>query len=186
MYNILGATAVAISQHIPLDVIKEALQSIRGVDGRFEPVIAGQDFGVIVDYAHTDDSLRNVLDTINEFKKRKVYVVVGCGGDRDKTKRPLMAQVAVQHSDIAILTSDNPRTEDPNAILADMTKGLNATNYEVIVNRKLAIERAIQLAEKDDIILIAGKGHETYQEIQGVRHDFDDRVIAKNAIEQRG
>lgn len=186
VYNILGATAVAISQHIPLDVIKEALQSIRGVDGRFEPVIAGQDFGVIVDYAHTDDSLRNVLDTINDFKKRKVYVVVGCGGDRDKTKRPLMAQVAVQHSDVAILTSDNPRTEDPNAILADMTKGLNATNYEVIVNRKLAIERAIQLAEKDDIILIAGKGHETYQEIQGVRHDFDDRVIAKNAIEQRG
>ncbi|MEJ8777782.1 UDP-N-acetylmuramoyl-L-alanyl-D-glutamate--2,6-diaminopimelate ligase [Pseudogracilibacillus sp. ICA-222130] len=186
VYNILGAVAVAISQHIPLDVIKEALQSIRGVDGRFEPVIAGQDFGVIVDYAHTDDSLRNVLDTINAFKQRKVYVVVGCGGDRDKTKRPLMAQVAVQHSDVAILTSDNPRTEDPNAILADMTKGLHASNYEVIVNRKEAIERAIQLAEKDDIILIAGKGHETYQEIHGIRHDFDDRVIAKNAIEQRG
>lgn len=186
VYNMLAAITVAYVKKIPLSVIKEALEDIVGVDGRFERVDVGQDYAVIVDYAHTPDSLENVLQTIEQFAEQKIYVVVGTGGDRDRTKRPLMAEVAVKYSDWTIFTSDNPRTEDPHAILHDMTDGLTANNYEVIENRKQAIERAVSLAKKGDVILIAGKGHETYQEINGVRHDFDDRLVAKNAIKQRG
>lgn len=182
VYNMLAAATVALALELPLATIKQALESITGVDGRFEQVLAGQDYAVIVDYAHTSDSLENVLQTINHFKENKVYVVVGAGGDRDKTKRPLMAAVAEKYSDYVFLTSDNPRTEDPTKILADMEQGMVGKNYEVIESRKTAIERAVSLAQTGDVILIAGKGHETYQEINGVRHDFDDRAIAKKAI----
>lgn len=186
VYNMLAAASAAIVLDIPLTTIKTALEKVKGVAGRFEQVIAGQNYAVIVDYAHTPDSLENVLQTIHEFKEGKVYVVVGTGGDRDRTKRPLMAEVAVKYSDEAIFTSDNPRTEDPKQILNDMITGLSASNYEVIENRKDAIYEAIDRAEEGDIVLIAGKGHETYQEINGVRYDFDDRVIAKEAIEKKG
>lgn len=186
IYNMLAAASVALLRKIPLSTIKAALEKIRGVDGRFEQVTEGQNFAVIVDYAHTPDSLENVLQTIKEFAERKVYVVVGTGGDRDRTKRPLMAEVALKYSDTAIFTSDNPRTEDPTAILNDMTKDLTNTNYTVIENRKEAINYAISLADSGDVVLIAGKGHETYQEINGVRYDFDDRVIASEAIKQKG
>src|SRR5699024_5094662 len=126
----------------------------------------GQSYAVIIDYAHTPDSLENVLQTATQFAKQNVYVVVGCGGDRDRTKRPLMAEIAVKYADKAIFTSDNPRTEDPKDILADMVYGLeDDANYEVIENRKEAIYEIIHRAKKDDIILIAGKGHETYQQI---------------------
>lgn len=185
IYNMLAATAVALLREVPLDRIKKALEDIPGVPGRFEQVDVGQDYAVIVDYAHTPDSLENVLRTIEEFATRKVYVVVGTGGDRDRTKRPLMAGTAVRYSNLAILTSDNPRTEDPVSILQDMTDGLTEKNYEVIINRKQAIEKAVSLAEAGDVILIAGKGHETYQEVHGVRHDFDDREVAKEAIVQK-
>src|SRR5699024_8579248 len=137
--------ATAISQGLELVTIKQALESIRGVDGRFEQVKEGQDFAVIVDYAHTPDSLENVLQTINEFKENKVYVVVGTGGDRDKTKRPLMAKVALEYADQVIFTSDNPRTEDPHAILNDMTHSLSDSHYEVLVDRKEAINKAVSL-----------------------------------------
>ncbi|MFB4475417.1 Mur ligase family protein, partial [Oceanobacillus caeni] len=174
-------------KNVSLEVIKEALESINGVDGRFEVVDAGQNFTVIVDYAHTPDSLENVLQTVKEFAENDIYVVVGCGGDRDRTKRPLMAKVAMEYSDFAIFTSDNPRTEDPVSILNDMTKGLNGEDeYEVIVDRKEAINKAIQYAKENDIILIAGKGHETYQQIGHTKYDFDDRVIAKSAIIAKG
>lgn len=186
IYNMLAAISVAYVEKIPFTVIKEALENISGVAGRFERVDVGQDFAVIVDYAHTPDSLQNVLETIREFAEQRVYVVVGTGGDRDRTKRPLMADIATHYSDLAIFTSDNPRTEDPYAILDDMTRDLKATNYEVIENRRAAIQRAVALAEKGDIILIAGKGHETYQEINGVRYDFDDRIVAREAIEEKG
>jgi len=186
IYNMLAASAVAVLLNIPLATIKKALENIQGVDGRFEQVSAGQRYAVIVDYAHTPDSLENVLQTIKEFATQKTYVVVGTGGDRDRTKRPLMAQVAAKYSDVAIFTSDNPRTESPKAILNDMTTGLTYTNYKVIENRKEAIYDAIDLAEDGDIILIAGKGHETYQEINGVRYDFDDRVVAEKAIKEKG
>lgn len=186
VYNMLAAISVSYVQNVPLSVIKEALEEVNGVDGRFERVDVGQDYAVIVDYAHTPDSLENVLQTIKEFANRKIYVVVGSGGDRDRTKRPLMAQVALNYSDWTIFTSDNPRTEDPKQILQDMTRGIKGDHYEVIENRKEAIERAIELASSGDVILIAGKGHETYQEINGVRYDFDDRLVAKNAIEKKG
>ncbi|GEN30340.1 UDP-N-acetylmuramoyl-L-alanyl-D-glutamate--2,6-diaminopimelate ligase [Cerasibacillus quisquiliarum] len=188
VYNMLAAASAAICHNVSLHTIKEALESMTGVDGRFEPVVVGQDFGVIVDYAHTPDSLENVLTTIQEFANKKITVVVGCGGDRDRSKRPLMAQVAVKYADEAVFTSDNPRTEDPNQIIEDMVQGLNEkeTNYTVIVDRKKAIEYAIQKAESEDIVIIAGKGHETYQQIGTEKIHFDDREVAREAIKNKG
>lgn len=184
VYNMLSAAAAAIAAGISLPVIKQALEGVEGVSGRFEPVEVDQDYSVIVDFAHTPDSLQNILETSSEFTAGKLYVVVGCGGDRDKTKRPLMAAIAAKYADHAIFTSDNPRTEDPQLILDDMVDGLEPTtdNYEVIVDRKAAIQRAIGYAKTDDIVLIAGKGHETYQIVGQEKHDFDDRIIAKEAI----
>jgi UDP-N-acetylmuramoyl-L-alanyl-D-glutamate--2,6-diaminopimelate ligase len=188
VYNMLAAGGAAIASGIPLSVIKKALESIKGVSGRFESVNVNQDFSVIVDYAHTPDSLENVLQTARDFADKKMYVIVGCGGDRDRTKRPLMAAVALKYADHAIFTSDNPRTEDPQAILDDMTAEAEkiSKNYEVIVDRKKAIHHAVQLAEKDDIILIAGKGHETYQQIGNTKYNFDDREVARQAIQLKG
>lgn len=188
VYNMLAASGAAIASKVDLDVIKEALENTKGVDGRFEPINEGQDFSVIVDFAHTPDSLENVLQTSKEFAERKVYVVVGCGGDRDRTKRPLMADVAVKYADHALFTSDNPRTEDPVQILDDMTSHLTEeeATFEVIVDRTEAIKHAVKLAQKDDIILIAGKGHETYQIIGKKKFDFDDRQIAREAIKEKG
>ncbi|MFD1038080.1 UDP-N-acetylmuramoyl-L-alanyl-D-glutamate--2,6-diaminopimelate ligase [Virgibacillus byunsanensis] len=182
VYNMLAASAAAIASKIPLTVIKEAFENIAGVSGRFEPVAIEEPFATIVDYAHTPDSLDNILQTIKGFAKKKVYVVVGCGGDRDKTKRPLMSEIALKYADHAIFTSDNPRTEDPQAILDDMINGLNKDEFDVIIDRKEAIFHAIELAKKDDIILIAGKGHETYQQIGQIKYEFDDRKIALEAI----
>ncbi|WP_339227604.1 UDP-N-acetylmuramoyl-L-alanyl-D-glutamate--2,6-diaminopimelate ligase [Oceanobacillus sp. FSL K6-2867] len=186
VYNMLAASTAAIAANVSLTMIKTALEQIEGVNGRFEPVAEGQNYAVIVDYAHTPDSLENVLQTAREFAKNKVYVVVGCGGDRDRTKRPLMASIAVQYADHAIFTSDNPRTEDPQLILNDMTDVLDeSSSYEVIVDRKAAISQAIKQAASDDIILIAGKGHETYQIIGHTKYDFDDREVARNAIRNK-
>lgn len=185
IYNMLAASSAAIASNIPLETIKKALEKISGVNGRFEQVVAGQNYAVIVDYAHTPDSLENVLETIAEFANRRVFVVVGCGGDRDRTKRPLMAQISLKYADHTIFTSDNPRTEDPDQILEDMTSGLTGDHFEMIKDRKKAIHQAIQLAKEDDVILIAGKGHETYQEINGVQYDFDDHQIAEEAIKKK-
>ncbi len=143
----------------------------------------------MIDYAHTPDALENVLKTINfiRTKNEQLITIVGCGGDRDKTKRPIMADIASKLSDKAILTSDNPRTENPDVIIAEMEKGVEPQNYKktiAITDRKQAIKTACQLAQPNDIILIAGKGHETYQEIQGVRHDFDDMKIVKEILDQ--
>lgn len=185
VYNMLAAVCAALALNIPLQVIKKALESVTGVNGRFEQVNLGQEFATIVDYAHTPDSLENVLQTIKEFAQGKIFVVVGSGGDRDRSKRPLMAKVALNYADYVIFTSDNPRTEDPQAILDDMIAPLEQSHYDVIENRKKAIHQAIHLANRGDIVLIAGKGHETYQEINGVRYDFDDRIVAKEAIKAK-
>ncbi|MER2259400.1 MAG: cyanophycin synthetase, partial [Priestia megaterium] len=155
------------------------------VSGRFEVVDAEQDFTVIVDYAHTPDSLENVLKTVKEFAKRNIYVIVGCGGDRDRTKRPIMARIAAEYSTQAILTSDNPRSEDPLAILKDMEEGLDTDNYVTIADRAEAIRYAVEAAHADDVIVIAGKGHETYQIIGKKVFDFDDREVARKMIEER-
>lgn len=187
VYNMLAASAAAVAWNVPLHVIKRALESITGVNGRFESVIGDQSYAVIVDYAHTPDSLENVLQTMKDFAQKKVYVVVGCGGNRDRTKRPLMASIALKYADYVIFTSDNPRTEDPQAILNDMTDGLekDIQKYEVIIDRKKAIYQAIEQAGEEDIVLIAGKGHETYQQVGDVKYDFDDRRIAKEAIQAK-
>ncbi|MGJ7910585.1 UDP-N-acetylmuramoyl-L-alanyl-D-glutamate--2,6-diaminopimelate ligase [Neobacillus sp. LXY-1] len=185
IYNVLASFAAALVSGIEIEEIICSLESIKGVSGRFELVQAGQDFTVIVDYAHTPDSLENVLKTIQTFAKQKIFVVVGCGGDRDRTKRPIMAQIACRYATNPIFTSDNPRSEDPVAILDEMETGVKGEVYQVIPDRKDAIYSAIEQASSGDVILIAGKGHETYQIIGSVVHDFDDRIVALKAIKER-
>lgn len=182
VYNLLCAIATCASQGIPMATIIAALEKVEGIDGRFESIYFGQDFTTIVDFAHTPDSLENVLTTILEFKKGHVYCVVGCGGNRDKTKRPLMAAIAEKYADTVILTSDNPRFEEPESIIHDMEQGLTTDRYHKITDRTEAIAYAISLAKKDDVVLIAGKGHETYQIIGDVKHHFSDQEIAASYI----
>ncbi|MGZ4133662.1 MAG: UDP-N-acetylmuramoyl-L-alanyl-D-glutamate--2,6-diaminopimelate ligase [Tumebacillaceae bacterium] len=185
VYNALAATAAGLAEGIPLQEIKRSLEAVSGVDGRFERVQAGQDFTVLVDYSHTPDSLENALKTIREFAKAKVYCMIGCGGDRDRTKRPIMASIAAQYADVAIITSDNPRTEDPDRILDDMEAGLadvSSDRYVRLTDRTEAIRYAIERAQTDDVILLAGKGHETYQIIGKTYYDYDDREVAAKAI----
>jgi UDP-N-acetylmuramoyl-L-alanyl-D-glutamate--2,6-diaminopimelate ligase len=191
VYNALGAIAAALAEGVPLEAIRNSLESIAVVDGRMEVVNEGQDYLVLVDFAHTPDGLKNALSTVREIAEGKVITVFGCGGDRDRTKRPLMGKVTATYSDYLYVTSDNPRTENPDAILYDIVPGLQEINYpeekyELIVDRKKAIQKAIDGAGPKDVILIAGKGHETYQDIMGVKHDFDDRLVAKAAIRGRG
>ncbi|MGZ9791547.1 UDP-N-acetylmuramoyl-L-alanyl-D-glutamate--2,6-diaminopimelate ligase [Bacillus atrophaeus] len=182
VYNVLAAVATCIAAGIPFETVAEAVEELHGVRGRFELVNKNQEFPVIVDYAHTPDSLENVLKTCKDMTEGKVFVVVGCGGDRDKTKRPKMAKIAVQLADEPIFTSDNPRSEDPLAILRDMEAGVENEYYHSIANREQAIFFAIANARKGDVVLIAGKGHETYQQIGAETFDFDDAEVAARAI----
>jgi UDP-N-acetylmuramoyl-L-alanyl-D-glutamate--2,6-diaminopimelate ligase len=183
-YNL--AAVYAVSELLGEDKLEvlTALSSLESVEGRFQYVQSQSGITAIVDYAHTPDALENVLKTIANIrtKNETVYTVIGCGGDRDKTKRPKMAGIACELSDKVIITADNPRSEDPNAIIDDMMTGVQAHNYKKtlsIVDREQAIKTAVSMAEKGDIILIAGKGHEKYQEIKGVKHDFDDMQVVK-------
>lgn len=185
VYNVLAAVSAAYVSGFSLPSIQKGLAHISGIAGRFEPIDSGQDFAVIVDYAHTPDSLENVLKTVQDFASNKVRVVVGCGGDRDKSKRPVMGEIAVRYADETIFTSDNPRTENPSMILQDMTAGLDRDQYRLIEDRTEAIHYAMNQAEKNDIIVIAGKGHETYQEIGRTRTYFDDREVARTALKER-
>lgn len=187
VYNLLGAIGATLAEGIPLHMIKSALERLPQVEGRVERVEAGQPFTVLVDYAHTPDGLRNVLDTVNEFARGRILTVFGCGGDRDRAKRPLMGRIAAERSDFTILTSDNPRSEEPEAILREIEAGVleagaDAEKYAVLADRRAAIQKAVEMAEPDDVVLIAGKGHETYQIIGGVTLPFDDRVAAREAI----
>lgn len=185
LYNVLGVIGIALILGISEEEILENLKNVKGAPGRFELVNCGQDYIVVVDYAHTGDALENILMSINELKKGRVITIFGCGGDRDPSKRPIMGEVAQRLSDIAILTSDNPRTEDPHKIIEDVLKGMDGNNYLVEENRELAIVKAIEIAKKDDIILIAGKGHETYQILGRTKIHFDDREIARREIVKR-
>jgi len=188
-YNLLAVYGAAICLGEEKQEVLTALSELSGAEGRFDFLISPKErLMAIVDYAHTPDALINVLAAIKKLRKgiEQVITVVGCGGDRDKTKRPLMAAVACEHSDKAIFTSDNPRTEDPAQIIRDMEEGLAPAykrKYISIVDRKEAIKTAISLAQPDDIILIAGKGHEKYQEIKGVRNHFDDKEIVQEIFE---
>ncbi|HRB70657.1 MAG TPA: UDP-N-acetylmuramoyl-L-alanyl-D-glutamate--2,6-diaminopimelate ligase [Flavobacterium sp.] len=188
-YNLLAIYGVAIELGIESQEALRLLSELESVSGRFQYIVSAGNITAIVDYAHTPDALENVLKTIEDIrtKNEQLITVVGCGGDRDTTKRPIMANIAATMSDKAIFTSDNPRSEKPEAIIEDMEKGVEPQNFKKtlsIVDRKQAIKTACQLAQPNDIILIAGKGHETYQEIQGVRHDFDDMKTVKELLEQ--
>ena len=188
-YNLLAIYGTAVELGLDHFEVLQLLSGLESVSGRFQFIVSNQNITAIVDYAHTPDALENVLKTINDIrtKNEQLITVVGCGGDRDKTKRPIMANIATQMSDKAIITSDNPRTENPATIIAEMEAGVEPQNYKKslsIEDRKQAIKTACQLANPNDIILIAGKGHETYQEINGVRHDFDDMKIVKEFLEQ--
>lgn len=185
--NVLAALCVAYREGMTLTEIQAALASFKGVPGRFELVEAGQPFTVVVDYAHTPDGLLNVIQTARTITKGKLIVVFGCGGDRDRTKRPIMGKIAAELADAPVLTSDNPRTEDPEKILDDVAAGVSAVVGEKkwwrIADRKIAIEKAMALAQPGDVVLIAGKGHETYQLIGGKTFPFDDRLVAKAYLE---
>ena len=182
-YNLLAVFAAAICLNEDKQKVLQVMSNLTGAEGRFDYVMSERDRIIgIVDYAHTPDALLNVLATIKKLRQgyERIITVVGCGGDRDKTKRPVMAQVACEHSDKVVFTSDNPRTEDPAQILKDMEEGLQPSQrkkYTVIPDRREAIKAAIDLAAAEDIVLIAGKGHEKYQDIKGVKHPFDDRQV---------
>lgn len=186
VYNVLTVLAVAAQLGVaPADAAR-ALETVRGVKGRVEVVpTPGRDFTVLIDYAHTPDGLENVLNAVRGFCKGRLIAVFGCGGDRDRTKRPIMGAIGVKIADIAIITSDNPRTEAPDAIIRDILAGVGAAkNCITIENRIEAIRYAIRIAQKDDILVLAGKGHETYQEVMGVKHHMDEREIVASCLEE--
>lgn len=184
VYNMLAATAAAVECGIPTESIIAGLENCSGAPGRFERVRQPAPFAVIVDYAHTDDALLNTLRTARELAAGRVITVFGCGGDRDRAKRPLMGRVAADFSDVAIITSDNPRTEDPMKIISEIESGMadSAIEKRVISDRREAIRAAIAEARPDDVVIIAGKGHETYQIIGNEKFHFDDREVAADAI----
>ena len=184
-YNLTSVYATALLLDARRDEVLRILSDLTSVDGRFEPIHSKEGVTAIVDYAHTPDALQNVIGTINEIRKKdqRLYVVVGCGGNRDATKRPEMAKIAVDGSDMAVLTSDNPRLEKPGAIIEQMKSGLEpGARYLAITDRREAIKAAVALARPGDIILVAGKGHETYQDVGGVKHHFDDREEVRAAF----
>ena len=184
VYNSMCAAVTAIEIGISISMVTEALESIEGIKGRAESVPTGRDFSVIIDYAHTPDGLKNVLKTFSDCKKNRVIALFGCGGDRDKTKRPIMGAIAVRYADYVIITSDNPRSEDPDAIINDILVGTSGTvtPIKVISNRVDAINYAVSIALPGDIIVLAGKGHETYQILNsGIIH-LDEREIVRDAL----
>ncbi len=188
VYNALASFAVGMQEGLEPEFISSALAEVKGVPGRFELVEGKQPFSVIVDYAHTPDSLENVLNTAREFARGKLITVFGCGGDRDRSKRPVMGEIAARLSDLAVLTSDNPRSEDPMAIIRDVKQGMDRVTrgYLTESDRHQAIMLACSKAASGDIVLIAGKGHEDYQEINGNKLPFDDRAVAKECLGRLG
>ena len=187
VYNALTVLGCAMQLGISLEAAAKALATAKGVKGRVEVVpTPGKDYTVLVDYAHTPDGLENVLSSVRGYCKGRLIAVFGCGGDRDPIKRPIMGRIGVELSDIAVITSDNPRTEEPMAIISDILKGVDAPadRYHVIENRPSAIRLAMDIAQKNDIIVLAGKGHETYQEICGVKHHLDEREVVAEYLEE--
>jgi UDP-N-acetylmuramoyl-L-alanyl-D-glutamate--2,6-diaminopimelate ligase len=192
VYNILAAISVATALDLPLEAIEQGVSRLEGVPGRFERASsAGDDITVVVDYAHTDDALRNLLETARPLAARRLITVFGAGGERDRTKRPLMGMVAARLSDVVVITSDNPRTEDPNRIIDEVNRGAQPETRQrgasvlTLVDRRKAILHAIDQALPGDVVLVAGKGHEKFQEIAGESLPFDDVVVAREALEAR-
>lgn len=179
VYNYMAAISVGLVRGEPIQKLIDILSNFASVPGRLEPVENPLGVKIYVDFAHSDDALQNVLECLSELKMNRIITLFGCGGDRDRNKRPKMAEVAERYSDYTIVTSDNPRSEDPKKICAEIVTGFKKKNYEIQVDRFLAIKRALEIAEKDDIILIAGKGHETYQIFAHQTIEFDDRKVAR-------
>ena len=186
VYNALAAVAASYELGVSVEQSAAALASFSGVPGRFQSVDRGQEFAVIVDYAHSPDSLANVLATAREITRGHVICVFGCGGDRDRTKRPLMGRIAAEMADYSIVTSDNPRSEDPASIAREVSAGMGANNgrWAIILDRAEAIREAIGRARPGDLVLIAGKGHETYQVFADRTIDFDDVQVAEAALRE--
>jgi len=193
VYNILAAVSTATALDLPFDAIERGVRSLTGVPGRFEVVSGAKDeVTVVVDYAHTDDALRNLLETARPLARGRLITVFGCGGDRDRTKRPLMGAVAGRLSDLIVITSDNPRSEDPNKIIEEIQRGITQDTKKdagqrllAIVDRRAAIAKAIELARSGDLVLVAGKGHEKYQVIGDRVLPFDDAAVAREALSRR-
>jgi len=192
LYNISAAIGVAIGLGIPPTAVSEGISQLANVPGRFQPVEAGQPFRVIVDYAHTDDALEKILKSAREITAGKLIVVFGCGGERDRTKRPLMGEAAAHWSDFAIVTSDNPRGEDPLSIIREIEDGLkragavSGLRYQIVADRREAIGFALRRAKAEDTVVVAGKGHENYQTIGSKTLPFDDRVVVKELLDELG
>jgi UDP-N-acetylmuramoyl-L-alanyl-D-glutamate--2,6-diaminopimelate ligase len=192
VYNILAAAGVTAALGVPVDAIERGVNQLRGVPGRFELASsANDDITVVIDYAHTDDALRNLLETARALASRRLITVFGAGGDRDRTKRPLMGMVAARLSDVVVITSDNPRSEDPARIIDEVKRGADPETRQghaevlAIADRREAILQAVGAAAQGDLVLIAGKGHEKYQEIDGRVTPFDDVAVAREALEAR-
>jgi UDP-N-acetylmuramoyl-L-alanyl-D-glutamate--2,6-diaminopimelate ligase len=187
--NTLTVLGIVKALGVDLQQAVKVLSKVEGVKGRIEVVpTPGKPYTVLIDYAHTPDGLDNVLRSVRDFCKGRLIAVFGCGGDRDPIKRPIMGRIGVELSDLAIITSDNPRTEDPDAIIRDIVAGVEPAMgaYEVIADRRKAIEHAMDIGRKNDIIVLAGKGHETYQEICGVKHHLDEREEVARCLQKRG
>ena len=177
VYNILASVAFALSEGLDLEVVKSAIERFNFVPGRLERINGNADFSVFVDYAHTEDALSNVIKALRRLSQKRIIVVFGCGGERDKTKRPKMGHVVSELADYAIITNDNPRSENPQAIIDDIKKGIRKNNYCIIPQRQEAIIKSLSLAKSGDIILVAGKGHENYQILKDKAVHFDDREV---------
>jgi len=187
VYNALAAAACGIKLGVDSKFVKEGLEKMKNIPGRFELVGEALPFKIVVDYAHTEDALRNVLETARAFSPRRIILIFGCGGDRDKLKRPRMGKVAEKLADFSIITSDNPRSEEPERIIADIERGFGFKgNYQIIIDRYQAIKSALKMAEPDDMIIIAGKGHETYQVYKDTVSPFEDREAVKQALREIG
>lgn len=186
IYNAMAAASCAMILGVSAEDIRLGLESMTGVPGRIEMLPTGTPYRIILDYAHSPDSLRSILQTVREFTRGRLIAVFGCGGDRDKGKRPIMGEIGAREADLCILTSDNPRNEDPMAILAAIEEGVKPVGkpYEVIENRREAIRRAMTVAQEGDIIVLAGKGHETYQDIRGEKRSFDEKVVVQELLEE--
>lgn len=184
VYNALAAASLAMIMGIDKQCIKEGLESVQNVPGRVEMLDTKTPYKVILDYSHSPDALENILTTVRGFTKKRLIVLFGCGGDRDHGKRPMMGEIGGRLADFSILTSDNPRTEDPNAILQSIEKGIKRTKgqYVVIENRREAIRYALEMGQEGDVIILAGKGHETYQDIMGVKRPFDEKVVVRELL----
>ena len=186
--NILAAIATGVAMGITGAKIEEGIANLEAVPGRFERIYEGQPFLVVVDYAHTDDALKNVLKTARELTRNRLIVLFGCGGERDRTKRPRMGEAAGSLADFVVLTSDNPRSEDPLLIMSDALVGLQRTGkpYLAEVDRGIAVRKVLEEAREGDVVVLAGKGHETYQILKDGKVDFDDRAVARQALREMG